>query len=137
MVTCSIKGRQGQITQEKGLTLLELIFSVSIMVLVLLSALYVIMMAHQMSEDSRGRLLALQAARSTLEVIKDTPLPNVPAINTAPLVPAALLNGAIAIATNPFPIGGVAIATVTVTVSWTGPRNRPRNLQISTMRSIY
>ena len=122
---------------EKGLTLIEMMFSFFFMVLILLFALQVLTSAHQLSEESRGRLLALNAARSTLEAIKNTALVNVPAINTAAFVPAELRNGNIAITTNPANLVGVQIATVTVTVTWFGPRNRPMQFQMTTMRSRF
>ncbi len=122
---------------EKGLTLIELIMALGILLPTLLVTLSVLMTAQRMSEDSRGRVRALNAARSTLETIKTTPLQSVPNINTANLVPADLTNGAIAIVTNPANLGGVSIATVTVVVSWRGSGNRSLALQFSTMRSRY
>ena len=130
-----MKFRRG--LNQKGLTLIELMVSFFFLALIVLSSIYVLTAAHQMSEESRGRLLALNAARSTLEAVKQTTLTAVPAINTAPFVPAELRNGAIAIATNPVNLAGVQIATVTVTVSWNGPRNRPLTLQVTTMRSRF
>ena len=123
--------------RTKGFTLIELMISMFIMTIVLLGCFYILTAAHNMSEDSRSRLLALNAARSTLEAIKTTALINVPAVNTAAYVPADLPNGAIAITTNPANLAGQTVATVTVTVSWLGPRNMNRSLQISTMRSQY
>ena len=125
------------LTDHKGLTLIELLFSVGLMTLVLLSSFYVLTAAHQMSEESRSRLLALNAARTTLETIKATPLANVRAINTRAFIPRDLPRGAIAIATNPANPAGAAVATVTVTVSWVGPKNMPRTLQVTTMRSQF
>lgn len=122
---------------EKGLTLLEVLFSFGLMTLVLLSSFYVLTSAHHMSEESRSRLLALNAARTTLETIKNTPLGAIPGINTANIVPRALPGGAIVIRTNPANLAGAIVATVTVTVSWTGPKNMPRTLQITTMRSQF
>ena len=126
---------------EKGLTLIELMFSVLIMTLVLLSAFYVLSQAHYMSEESRNRLLALNAARTTLEAIKNTPLAGVPNIATAGFVPNDLPGGAIVIQTTPSPIGAATVATVTVTVSWVGVKSRAgdaaRTLELTTMRSIF
>ena len=122
---------------KKGMTLIEVMIAFSIMAVVLLSAMYCLYMAQMMSQESRDRLLALNAARSVVEVIKDTPLANVTGINTSGYVPSDLKNGAIAIATNPANLAGVTIATVTVTVTWTGPRNMARALEVTTMRSIY
>ena len=122
---------------QKGVTLVEAVIALGILLPVMLTVLFVLMNAHQISQEARQRLLALNAARSVLEVVKDTPLLNVPAINTAPYVPGELVNGAIAIATNPANLANVNLATVTVSVSWRGPRNRPYALEVSTMRSRY
>ena len=123
--------------REKGMALLELMLSAAIMTVVLLSCYFVLISAHHMSQESRSRLLALNAARSTLEAIKTTALVNVPAINTQGFISADLPGGAIAITTNPANLAGVTVATVTVTVSWRGPKNIPKTLQFTTMRSIY
>ena len=125
------------VTDKKGFTLIELLFSVGLMTLALLSSFHVLTAAHQMSEESRSRLLALNAARTTLETIKDTPLVNVPAVNTAGFVPPDLPGGVVRITTNPANLLGVAVATVTVTVTWTGPKNMPRSLEVTTMRSQF
>ena len=122
---------------EKGLTLIELMFSFGLFGLVVASSFFALIVAHQVSEDSRSRLLALNAARTTLEVIKDTPLANVPSMSTAGLVPADLPLGAISITTNPTLVTTASIATVTVTVTWTGSKNMPRQLEVTTMRSAY
>ncbi len=122
---------------QKGITLIEVLFSFGLMTLVLLSSFYVLTAAHHMSEESRSRLLALNAARTTLETIKNTPLANVPGMNTANFIPQSLPSGAINIRTNPANLAGVAVATVTVTVSWLGPKNMPRSLQVTTMRSQF
>lgn len=129
--------RQCRIKGNRGFTLIELMISMFILVIALGSAAYALSYAQYMSADSRQRLLALHAARSTLETIKNTGLTNVASINTAGFIPTGLTNGAVTISTNPANLAGVTIATVTVTVSWTGPRNMARTLRISTMRSIY
>ena len=122
---------------QKGVTLAEAVIALGVLLPTMLIVLLVLINAHQTSQEARQRLLALNAARSVLEIVKDTPLLNVPAINTAPYVPGELVNGAIAIATNPASLANVNLATVTVSVSWRGPRNRPYTLEVSTMRSRY
>ena len=122
---------------ERGFTFLELIFSLGVMAIVLLSCIFAMTEAHNLSNEARNRLLAMNAARSTLETIKNTALTNVTGINTASLVPTDLPLGSIAITTNPANLAGASIATVTVTVNWRGPKNMPKNLQVTTMRSIY
>ncbi len=122
---------------RKGMTLVEVLAALTILLPTLLAALYVLVVAQNMSQESRDRLLALNAARSTLETIKDTALTSVPNINTTSFIPANLKNGAISITTNPTNLGGQTLATVTITVNWLGPKNRARSLQVTTMRSRY
>ncbi len=122
---------------EQGVTLIEFMFSIAILAIVVLSSFFILSSAKQMSENSRYRLMALNTARSTLEQIKNTPLANVGAIVTSSFVPAALPSGAVTITTNPAILTSSTIATVTVTVSWRGPRNRQESLQLTTMRSRY
>ncbi len=122
---------------QKGMSLVEVLFSFGLFALVALATFYVLVTAHQLSEDARQKLWAMNAARSTLEAIKDTTLTSVPTIPTAALVPPELRNGTITIVTNPTNLSGVQFATVTVRVQWTGSRNRQRLLQISTMKSRY
>jgi prepilin-type N-terminal cleavage/methylation domain-containing protein len=122
---------------EKGLTLIELMISLALMALVSVTGFYILTAAKQMSESSRSRLLAANAARSALEQIKNTGLQNVGALSTSGFIPSTLPGGTMTIATNPANLSSATIATVTVTVNWQGPRNRTEQLQISTMRSAY
>ncbi len=122
---------------ERGMTLIELILSAAVMAIVLLSGLFALDESHRLASEARYKLLAMNAARSTLETVKNTALVNVPAINTAGLVPADLPGGGITITTNPANLVGATVATVTVTVNWTGTKGIPKNLQVTTMRSIY
>ena len=122
---------------EKGFTFLELLISFAIFSAVIVSSAYVIITSQHLSEESRNKLTALNAARSTLETVKNTPLANVPNINTSALVPSNLPNGKITITTNPANVQTAQIATVTVNVSWTGPRNSARALAMTTMRSRF
>lgn len=125
------------LVRQRGFTLIELMISAFILVTVCGSAVYALTQAQAMSIENRQRLLAMHAARSTLETIKNTPLQNLGSISTSSLVPTGLTNGSITIATNPANLTGVTIATVTVTVSYRGAKNMVRSLQVSTMRSLY
>lgn len=136
-MTHAVSCETGQWQGQKGLTLLELMLSFALLALVVLSAYYVLISALQMSEEARYRLLALNAARSTLEAVKDTPLQNISSITTDDFVPADLPNGTITILTNPNPVGNAVLATVTVRVGYTGAKNMPRQLEITTMRSRF
>jgi type II secretory pathway pseudopilin PulG len=120
---------------EKGLTLIELLISLGLLILITGSALSVLNAAQQTSEDSRSRLLALNAARSLLEEIKDTPVQEIGTIRVADYIPQNLCRGNVTLLTNPSTIGSSQLATITVRVSWVGSNNRPQSLDVTTMRS--
>ncbi len=123
---------------QYGFGMVEFMFSMAILAIVSLTSFYALTTAKQLSEDSRSRLAALNAARSALERIKTTALANVSSISTASLVPSNLPSGSMTISTNPAAIiSSTTVATVTVTVSWRGAKNRAQQLQVSTMRSVY
>lgn len=122
---------------KKGVLLLELLFAFCILAFVVVSSGELLIKAAQMSEDNKGRLLALETAQSVLETIKDTALTEVPNIPTATLIPADLNQGAVTIQINPQNLQNVDFATITVTVSWRGAMNRLQQLQISTIRSRF
>jgi Tfp pilus assembly protein PilX len=122
---------------KRGIILAEFLMSLGILVAVLVGTCFIFVAAHRLSEDSHQRILALSAASAALETVKNTPIAAVPAINTNGMVPADLPNGQIAITTNPANVANATIATVTVTVTWTGPGGRARNIQMSTMRSNF
>lgn len=122
---------------KRGFLLLELLLAFFILSFVVICAGGLLIKTSHMLEDNKGRLLALEAAQSALDVVKDTPLTAIGNINRAALVPAALSQGAITIQTNPQNLTGINIATVTITVSWRGAMNRAQQLQISTMRSRF
>lgn len=124
-------------SRERGLTIIEFMMSLALMALVAISGFYVLTSAKQMSESSRSRLLAANAARSALEQIKNTALASVGSLTTSSFIPSGLPSGTMTITTNPSPIGTAKVATVTVTVNWRGPKNRQEQLQVTTMRSIY
>ncbi len=135
--------KQGvQATKEKfkttkGIMLVELLFSLGVLVVVMLVAFYVLLAAHHLSEESRQRLLALNTANTVLEIVKETPLQGVGGIVPNNFLSADLPNGNVAIVTNPINLNGAQIATITVNVTWVGPRGRALNLQISTMKSVF
>ena len=126
-----------QLKLKRGMTLIEMMIAVAILAVVLLGAGAVLFHSRQMAEDARLKLIALDAAKNTLEVIKNTPLANCGAINTGGLVSEDLPDGAIAISTNPANLANQTLATITVTVSWTGANNRTSQFQSSTMKSSY
>ena len=124
-------------SREGGFTLVEVMFSVAILGLVLLAAFSGLTSAHQMSQESRYRLIATNTARSVLETIKDTPLGLVDNIDTAALIPQDLPNGNITITTNPANLSGAQLATVTVSITWTNPKGLPGAVEFTTMRSRF
>ena len=131
--------RMKNMGSKKGFTLMEVAMSLAIFAAVLVLSVYVLSASQQLSAQSRERLLALGAVRSTVEAIKNTPLANIQAINTSPFIPQELRNGAITLNVNS-DTGNLAtatLATVTISIRWTGPKNIPQRLDITTMRSRF
>ena len=127
-----------RLRNQQGLTLVELLFAAAVVSIAMLSSAFMILQGRQMALDARTKLLAVNAARSVLELVKDTPLTSVSGLSTTSYIPSSLPSGAIAITTNPSPIvSSTTIATVTVTVTWKGSRNRTQTLAITTQRSAY
>jgi Tfp pilus assembly protein PilV len=123
---------------KKGVLLAEVLFAFLLLALVVISSGGLLIKTAQMSEDNKSRILALQAAQSALETIKDTSLTSLATINTASFVPAYLKNGAMTVQTNPATITtNTQIATITVTISWQGAMNRTQRLEVSTMKSRF
>jgi len=123
--------------EQSGLTLIEVMISFVVLCVAVFSAMYALGQSQRVSMDCRKTLMALNSARSTLEVIKNTPLTDVPAIPTAGLIPAELPSGTIAITTNPANLAAAQSAVVTVTVTWRGSANRQGSLQVTTVRSAF
>lgn len=122
---------------QKGFTLVELMFSTAILGLVVLLSFKLLTSAHQMSQESRYRLIAANTVRSILEEVKDTPLQLVTSIDTSVYIPTDIPNGAVQILTNPGNLAGASLATVTIRMTWTNPRGFPGVLEVTTMRSSF
>ncbi|HTL48898.1 MAG TPA: prepilin-type N-terminal cleavage/methylation domain-containing protein [Verrucomicrobiae bacterium] len=120
--------------RQRGFTFLELVVSMAILSLVVLTSFRVLTEAHFMAMEARNRLLAANTARATLEAIKNTPLANVPALNGNTYLSPDLPAGNVQILTNPANVAAANIATVTVRVTWRNPKNLPAVFTISTMR---
>lgn len=129
--------RLEKLKNKQGVLILEMLFAFSLLSIVTISAGGLLIKTAQMSADNKGRILALQAAQSALETIKDTPLTSITRINTASFVPTGLNQGTVTIQTNPTIGSSTQIATITVTVSWRGSLNRLQQLQVSTMKSRF
>lgn len=119
---------------DKGFTLAELLISVAIFALTFLIAAFAMSTANQLAQESRGRLLALNTARSILETVKNTALANIGNIDEQDFVPANLPNGSATIDTAAI---NANLSTVTVTVTWTGFKGIPKTLQLTTRRSAF
>ncbi len=131
------KGRGQETKQarihERGMTLVEMIMSLTILAVGVLAAIFVMTTAKQMAEDARFKLMAVNAAKSVLEVVKDTPLANVAGIDESDYVPADLPDAEITLLTN----GSTPLITVTVRVEWTGAKGRAQQIEVTSMRSAY
>ena len=126
------------IQNGRGLTLIELLVATAVVSIAMLASAFMVLQGRQMAVDARTKLLAVNAARSVLEAVKDTPLTALSTITLSSYVPSALPSGSITLTTNPSSIiSTTTIATLTVTVSWRASRNRTQTLAISTQRSAY
>ena len=135
---------------------MEFLFSIVIFVVAVLTSLYVLTEAHKMSQLSRERLLALNAARSTLEMIKNTPLANIDTLTQQQLdanlptttdvnnAPVFLLDSG-TIVVNWIDDGGTLngnldnndqFARITIQVTWTN-RTRVQIFEITTVKSRF
>lgn len=120
-----------------GMTVLEVLFSFAILALVSLMAIKLVVGSQQLTLDTQLKLLATGAARSVMELVRTTPLEDVPSITTSTYLPADLPNASITVTTSPVSLTGVDIATVTIRVSWTGSQNRSRTFDLTTTKTRY
>lgn len=120
-----------------GMTMLEILISFGILAIVSLSGIRLVTGSQMLTQDTQLKLLAVGAARSVMEVVRTTPLTDVPSVSTVAYVPADLPSAAIAISTSPVSLTGVDIATITIRVTWRGSQNRVRTLDLTTIKTRY
>lgn len=127
------------VTGQKGMTLIEVLFSFGLLAIFSLTSLKLITMSQQLTTDTQSKLLAVGAARSVMEQVKTMPLSEVDTVSTAVYLPADLPDGSISILTSPSGAGldSAEIATVTVLVQWTGSKGRALSVDLSTIKSAY
>ncbi len=129
------RGKQNQ----KGMSLVEVLFSFGILSVFALTSLKLIAMSQQLTVDTQSKLIAIGAARSVMEMVKTNPLSEVDTLSTASYLPADLPGASISILTSPSGAGldTATIATVTVVVSWTGSKGRALSSSLSVLKSAY
>jgi len=131
---CWIKSK---IRGQAGMTMLEILISFAVLALVSLTAIKLSINSQQLTQDTQLKLLATGAGRSVMELVRSTPLTDVPSIITTPYIPADLPGATIALTTSPGNLAGVDIATITIRVSWTGSQGRPRTMDLTTLKTRY
>ena len=113
--------RRKMIESQSGFTLIEFLFSLAIFATILGGSIGVLYKAQQLSEDSQQRFVAMNAARTILESMKNPnlSLTQLAALNTA----VALPNGSVTIdwvPENPLEtLANTDLATFTVYIYWT------------------
>ncbi len=124
---------------QRGMTLLEVLFSFGLLAIFSLTSLKLIAMSQQLTIDTQSKLIAIGAARSVMEMVKTNPLSEVDTLSTTAYVPADLPSASIQILTSPSgaSLDAAAIATVTVVVSWTGSKGRSLSTSLSILKSAY
>lgn len=128
---------QSKIRCQAGMSMLEVLISFAVLALVSLTAVKLGVDSQRLTQDTQLKLLATGAARSVMEVVRTTPLTDVPSISTASYIPTDLPGASIAITTSPSNLTGVDIATITIRVSWIGSQNRTRTMDVTTMKTRY
>ena len=138
-----MKAIKVKMIDEKGLTLIELIISLLIIVITSAGALQAIHAANILSIEAKETTIAMNDARAVLERVKITPLSSLPTDATvyANTIWADLatfisnnLSGQQVQVTGG---SGASLRQVTVTVSWIGPRNKQKSVQFTTLKSFF
>ena len=129
----------GKARCQRGMTIIEILFSFGILALFALTSLKLIAMSQQVTIDTQSKIIAMGAARSVMEKVKTTPLSDVDVIVTSSYLPSDLSGGSISILTSPSGVGldTATIGTITVRVSWTGSRGRAQSFDLTTLKSSY
>lgn len=124
---------------QRGMSLIEVLFSFGLLSIFALTSLKLIAMSQQLTVDTQSKLIAIGAARSVMEMVKTNPLSEVDTLSTASYLPADLPSGSISIVTSPSgaALDAATIATVTVAVSWTGSKGRTLSTSLSVLKSAY
>ncbi len=132
-----------KIMNNKGLTLVELLVSLLIIVITSAGALQAIYAANILSIESKETTIAMNDARAVLERVKITSLSLLPS-NTTVNANTIWADLATFISNNldseqVLVTGGdgISLRQITVTVNWTGPRNKQKSVQFTTLKSFF
>jgi len=128
---------------NKGFTLIELMIALVVLVVAAAGALQAIYAANILSIEAKETTIAMNDARAVLDRIKITPLASLPDSATVDartvwtdlnsFVSNSLSNEQIQVTGDT----GTQLKQVTVTVSWQGPRNKQKSVQLVTLKSFF
>lgn len=128
---------------NSGFTLIELLVSFSILLIVSAGTLQAIQAANILSIEAKETTIAIADARAVLERIKITGLGSLPvngAQNAAALWPNLNTFVSMALPNEQITVEGGSgnqVRQIIVRISWTGPRNKARQIQFTTMKSLF
>jgi len=127
----------------RGFTLIELMLSLALVLIASAGMLEAINASNLLSIEAREATIAMNDARAVLERVKITSLASLPnngTLNAGSIwadlntfVSNSLANQQITVTGD----AGTSVRQITVTVSWTGPRNKAEAVQFSTMKSFF
>lgn len=136
--------------KKGGFTLVEVVISLAILTIASAAALQAIHTANILSINARETTMAINDAKSALEMIKVTPLGSFPENTTLvessvqtdlstlwldfhSVIGFDLANEQMEIITA----SGTNVRQITIRVTWTGPGNRTKTVEFATLKSLF
>jgi len=128
---------------NRGMTLIEVMIALGLLVLASAAALQAIYLANIVSIEARENSIAMNDARAVLEQVKITALSSLP--NNTTVSAAAIWPNLATFVSNNLNqeqirvtgASGASLRQITVTVQWVGPRNKARQLVFTTLKSYF
>ena len=137
------KGKMKKNMKNRGFTLIEIIIALLIVIIASAAMLQAIHAANILSIESKEMTIAMNDARAVLEQVKITSLGSLPTSTTVnantiwgnltTFISNNLNNEQVQVTGG----GGITLRQITVTVNWTGPRNKPKSVQFTTLKSFF
>jgi len=132
-----------KLKNKRGMTLIEVVISLAILVIASAGALQAIFTSNILSVEAKETTIAMNDARAVLERVKITSLGSLPSDATIDgFTVWADLGTTISNNLNQEQIlitggNGNTVRQITVTVNWVGPRNKAKSVQFTTLKSFF